>query len=80
MNWVKPDPNHVFVFLDKALYDDYRFVVASNKQQIYVGRSQTSMGKPEIWSTTKRGEDDSSKNKSATVASSWVEDKYGSIK
>ena len=31
---------HVVASLDKTLYDNYLCLVASNKQQIYVGRSQ----------------------------------------
>ena len=41
-----PHPGHVVASLDKTLYDNYLCLVASNKQQIYVGRSQkTSKGK-----------------------------------
>ena len=35
-----PHPGHVVASLDKTLYDDYLCLVASNKLQIYVGRSQ----------------------------------------
>ena len=35
-----PHPGHVVASLDKKLYDNYLCSVASNKQQIYVGRSQ----------------------------------------
>ena len=35
-----PHPGHVVASLDKTLYDNYLCLVASNKQQIYVGRSQ----------------------------------------
>ena len=40
-----PHPGHVVASLDKALYDDYLCLVNSNKQQIYVERSQTPTGK-----------------------------------
>ena len=40
-----PHLGHVVESLDKALYDDYLCLVASNKQQSYVGRSQMSTGK-----------------------------------
>ena len=40
--------------LDKTLYDDYLCLVASNKQQIYVERSQTSTGKLGKWLIPKR--------------------------
>ena len=36
--WTKS--RHVGASLDKTLYDNYLCLVASNKQQIYVGRSQ----------------------------------------
>ena len=48
---LNPHPGHAVASLDKTLNDSYLYLVASNKQQIYVGRSQTSIGK---WSTTKR--------------------------
>ena len=35
-----PNPGHVVASLDNTLYDNYFCLVASNKQQIYVGRSQ----------------------------------------
>ena len=35
-----PHPGHVVASLDKTPYDNYLCLVASNKQQIYVGRSQ----------------------------------------
>ena len=37
-----PHPGHVVASLDKTLYDNYLCLVASNKQQIYVGRSQNA--------------------------------------
>ena len=37
---VQPARGHVVASLDKALYDDHLCLVASNKQQIYVERSQ----------------------------------------
>ena len=43
----KPDN----LLLDKTLNDNYLCLVASNKQQICVGKSKTPTGK---WSTTKR--------------------------
>ena len=49
-----PHPGHVVVSLDKTLYDHYLCLAASNKQQIYMERSQTSIGKPGKWSTLKR--------------------------
>ena len=48
------DLGHVVASFDNALYDDYLCLVASNKQQIYVGKSQTSTGKPGKWSAHKR--------------------------
>ena len=49
-----PLPGNVVATLDNTLYDDYLCLVASNKQQIYVGRSQTSTVKLGKWSTPKR--------------------------
>ena len=73
-----PHLGHAVAFLDKTVYNGYLCLVASNQQQIYVGRSQTSIGKLGKWSTPKRvwicPKD------SATVASSWVEDKNASVK
>ena len=40
---------YVDASLDKAFYYDYLCWVASNKQQIYVERSQTSTGKLGKW-------------------------------
>ena len=37
----KPLPGHVVVSLDTMLYDNYLCLVASKKQQICVGKSQT---------------------------------------
>ena len=34
MIWVQPAPGHVVASLDKTLYDDYLYLVASNKQEI----------------------------------------------
>ena len=45
---------HIAELLDKTLRDGYVCLVASNKQQIYVGRSQTSTVKLGKWSTPKR--------------------------
>ena len=42
-----PHSGHVVASLDKTFYADYLCLVASNKQQIYVGRSQTLIGKHE---------------------------------
>ena len=36
---LNPHPDDVVASLDKTLYDDYLCLVASNKQQIYLGRS-----------------------------------------
>ena len=38
-------PGHIVASLDKMLYDDYLCLVALNKQQIQVERSQTLTGK-----------------------------------
>ena len=53
-NKFNPHPGHVVASLDKTLYDDCLCLVASNKQQIYVERSQRSIGKLGKWSTPKR--------------------------
>ena len=42
-----PHSGHVVASLDKTFYDDYLCLVALNKQQIYVERSQTLIGKHE---------------------------------
>ena len=69
-------PGHVVASLDMALYNGYICLVAWNKQQIYVERSQ-----PEnlengqllsVWGFVK--------NRRANVAPSRVENKYESIK
>ena len=72
-----PHPGHVVASLVKTLYDDYLCLVASNKQQMYVGRSQRSTGKLGKWSTPKRVR--IRPKDSATVAFSWKEDKDASI-
>ena len=46
-----PHPDHKVASLNKTLYDDYICLMASNKHEIYAGRSQTSTG---IRSTPKR--------------------------
>ena len=33
-----PHPGHVVASLDKMLYDDYLYSVASNKQQVFSGQ------------------------------------------
>ena len=43
MDPVNSYDGHVVTSLDKALYDDYLCVVTLNKQQIYVGISQTEL-------------------------------------
>ena len=72
-----PHPGHFVAFLNKTLYDDYLCLVALNKQQIYVGRSQKSTVKLGKWSTPKRVR--IRPNNSTTVAFSWKEDKDASI-
>ena len=73
----KLHPGHVAVSVDKTHYDECLCLVASNKQHIYLRRSQTSTVGLECgqllsgWGFVR--------NKSATIASSWVEDEYGSV-
>ena len=64
-----PRRGHIFAFFDKTLYNDYLCLVASNKQQIYVARSQTSAEKFENQSTPKQIR--IRRKDSATVAFSW---------
>ena len=45
---------HVVESLDKTLYDDNLCLVVSNTQQIYVSKSQTSIGKLGLQSTPER--------------------------
>ena len=81
-----PHPGHVIASLDKTLYDHYLCLVASNKQQVYVKRSQTWIGKFGIRSTSKRVRI-IRLNQSTTIASYIMiyiaiyrmEDNYGSI-
>jgi len=45
---------HVVAFLDKALYDDYLCLVASNKAVNSVVRSQRNSRKTRKWTTPKQ--------------------------
>ena len=72
-----PHPNCVVAPLNKAVYDDYLCLVASNKQQTYDERSQTSTGKLGKLSSPKRVR--IRPKDSATIASSGAEDKDASI-
>ena len=58
-----PHSGHVVASLDETLYDDYLCFAASNKQQIYMGRSQTSTGKLQNTVNPLVGEDNLSKIK-----------------
>jgi len=61
--------------LDKALYDDYLCLVASNKQEILWKEVKETTGKTRKWTTPKRVR--IRPTYSATVAFSWQEDKDG---
>ena len=65
--------------LDMTIYDDYLDFVTSNKQQIYMERSQTSFEKLENGRPLS-GWGQFVLNKNVTVVFSRVEDKYGLIK
>ena len=68
---------HVIQSLDKAFYGNYLCLVASNKRQIFTGKSQTSTGRLRKQSATKRVR--IRPKDSVTVAFSWQEEKDASF-
>ena len=56
-------PGYVVAFFNTALYHDHLCLVALNKLHIDDGRSQTSNGKLEKWSTPQAGADSSKKKR-----------------